>query len=59
MDEVIGIVDEPSDVGVAIKAPVEGKDKGMGKRIARRIAAYKSLFIPQCIKQFRHLTRTE
>ena len=31
MDEVVGIVGEPSDVGVAIKALVEGKYKGMGK----------------------------
>ena len=56
MDEVVGIVGEPSDAGVAIKAPMEGKDKGVGKRIVRKTAAYKSPSIPQCIKQFRHFT---
>ena len=31
MDEIIGIVGEPSNAGVVIKDPIEGKDKGMGK----------------------------
>ena len=31
MDEVVGIIGEPSDAGVAIKAPMEGKYKGGGK----------------------------
>ena len=31
MDEVVGIVGEPSDEGVVIKAPMEGKDKGGDK----------------------------
>ena len=31
MDEIIGIVGEPSNAGVAIKASIEGKDKEMGK----------------------------
>ena len=38
---------------------MKGKDKGVGKRIVRRIAAYRSPFIAQCIKQFHHLTKTE
>ena len=59
MDEIVGIIGEPSVAGVAIKAPIEGKDKGVGKRIVTRIAAYRSPFIPQCIKQFRHLIETE
>ena len=59
MNEVVGIVGEPLDAGVSIKAPMEGKYMGLGKRIVRRIAAYRSPFIPQCIKQFRHLTKTE
>ena len=59
MDEVVGIVGDPSDAGVAIKAPMEGKYKGVGERMVRRTTAYKSSFIPQCIKQFRHLTKME
>ena len=59
MNEVVGIVGEPLDAGVSIKAPMEGKYMGVGKRIVRRIVAYKSPFIPQCIKQFHHLTKTE
>ena len=59
MDEVVGLVGEPSDVGIAIKAPIEGKYKGVGKRIVRRTVAYRSPFIPQYIKQFRHLTKME
>ena len=47
MDEVVGIVGEPLDAGVAIKAPIEGKDKGVEKRIVRKIVAYKSPSIPQ------------
>ena len=31
MDEFIGIIGEPLDVGVEIKVLIEGKDKGMGK----------------------------
>ena len=57
MDEVIGIVGEPSEAGVAIKALMEGKDKGVGKKIVRKTATYKIPSIPQCIKQFRHLTK--
>ena len=57
MDEVVGIVGEPLNACVAIKAPMEGKYKGVGKRIVRRTAAYRSPFIPQCRKQFRHLTK--
>ena len=30
MDEVVGIIGEPLDAGVAIKAPMEGNDKGGG-----------------------------
>ena len=48
-----------ADTSVAIKAPIEGKDKGAGKRIVRRITTYRSPFIPQCIKKFYHLTKTE
>ena len=59
MDEVVGIVGDPSDAGVAIKAPMEGKYKGVGKRMVRRTTSYKSSFIPQCIKQFCHLTKME
>ena len=39
MDEVVGIVGEPLDASIAIKSPIEGKDKGMGKQIVRRISA--------------------
>ena len=39
MDEVVGIVGEPSDVGITIKALMGGKDKGVGKRIVRRTTA--------------------
>ena len=38
---------------------MERKYKRVGKRIVRRTAAYRSPFIPQCIKQFRHLTKME
>ena len=33
MDEVVGIVGEPLVASVAIKAPMEGKYKGVGKRM--------------------------
>ena len=46
MNEVVRIIGEPSDAGVAIKSPMEGKDKGVGKRIVRRTTAYRSQFIP-------------
>ena len=31
MDEVVGIISEPSDASVVIKAPMKGKYKGVGK----------------------------
>ena len=50
INEDVNMVGEPSNGGVAIKVPIGGQYKRMGKRIVIRTATYKSSFIPQCIK---------
>ena len=53
INEDVNMVGEPSNEGVAIKVHIEGQYMRMGNRIVIRTAAYKSSFIPQCIKQMR------